>query len=254
VWRKRAPATEAVPERDNARVGFAAHSLAPVELAQIVAAERRGGPFLAYRDGSGELRLCSLDSTSRLTIGRADENDLALSWDPEVSRAHAQLELLGGTWTLVDDGLSRNGSFVNGGRVSGQRRLGDGDGLRVGQTTLVFRAPAPVAATTLAADEAKLPRLTEAERRVLIALCRPLSGRGTAAVPASNRAIAEELHLSIPGVKTHIRALFNKLGIEDLPPFGKRMELARRALESALVSAADIRGQLSTASESTPTA
>jgi DNA-binding CsgD family transcriptional regulator len=233
-------------------MAFPAHTLSPVELAQIVAAEREGEPFLVYRHETGALRIHPLGRSPRLTIGRADENDVALSWDAEVSRAHAQLELLGGSWTLVDAGLSRNGSFVNSQRIAGQRRLNDGDTIRVGSCALVFRAPVRAAATTLAAGDSALPRLSEAERRVLIALCRGLFEQpGHAAVPASNRAIADELHLSIAGVKTQIRALFAKLGIDDLPQYGKRTELARRALELGLVTQAD--AQLVAVNEARPT-
>ena len=42
---------------------------------------------------------------------------------------------------MVDDGLSRNGTFVNGERVTRRRRLLDGDELRIGSTTIRFRAP-----------------------------------------------------------------------------------------------------------------
>jgi FHA domain len=234
-------------------MAFTAHSLAPGELAQIVAAERQGEPFLAFRDAAGLLRLHLLGPSPRLTIGRADENDLALGWDPEVSRAHTQLELMGGTWTLVDDGLSRNGSFVNGQRVVGQRRLDDGDTLRLGRCTIVFRAPTATGATTLAAPESE-PRLTRSERRVLIALCRPLCDQSTAtALPASNREIAGALHLSVAGVKTHIRSLFGKLRIEELPQYGKRTALARRALEIGLVTASDVRDQLAALNDPSPT-
>jgi FHA domain len=235
-------------------MAFPAHALSPAEVARIVVAEQAAESFLAYRDEAGELRVHPLGSSRRLTIGRAEENDVALGWDPEVSRAHAQLELLGGSWTLVDDGLSRNGSFVNRQRVAGQRRLEDGDTIRIGRCALVFRAPMQAGATTLGSDNSVLPRLTEAERRVLIALCRPLFEPAEhAAVPASNRAIAEQLHLSIPGVKTQIRALFAKLGIEDLPQYGKRTELARRALELGVVTAGEVRAQLVAVNEVRPT-
>ncbi len=222
-------------------MAFASHSLSPSELASLVDAERQGGPFLAYRDGADDLRLTSLEGIERVTVGRDARSEVALAWDPEVSRAHAQLERVGGDWTIVDDGLSRNGSFVNGERVTGRRRLGDGDVLRLGRTSLVFRAPGPTAESTAAAGPAALVRLSEAERRVLVALCRPLAGPGNAAVPATNREIAGELHLSVDGVKTHVRALFAKLGIEDLPQYRKRTELAQRALAAGVVSARDLR-------------
>ena len=54
---------------------------------------------------------------------------------------HAALERLGGEWTVVDDGLSRNGTYVNGERVTARRRLHDGDVVRVGGTAIAFRAP-----------------------------------------------------------------------------------------------------------------
>jgi pSer/pThr/pTyr-binding forkhead associated (FHA) protein len=66
-----------------------------------------------------------------------------LDWDPQVSGLHAQLQSAAGQWVVVDDGLSRNGTFVNGERVLGQRRLEDGDQLEVGRTLLIFRGPEP---------------------------------------------------------------------------------------------------------------
>jgi pSer/pThr/pTyr-binding forkhead associated (FHA) protein len=42
---------------------------------------------------------------------------------------------------VIDDGLSRNGTFVNDRRVEGRRRLMDGDVLRCGATTLLFHSP-----------------------------------------------------------------------------------------------------------------
>ena len=66
---------------------------------------------------------------------------MALSWDDQVSSIHAELTRLGEDWLLIDDGLSRNGSFVNGERLSGRCRLRDGDRLRFGATEVTFHAP-----------------------------------------------------------------------------------------------------------------
>jgi DNA-binding CsgD family transcriptional regulator len=220
-------------------ISFPPHSLSPSNLAALRAAENVGAPFLAFKDGDGELRLEPLVDIERLTIGRSESNGLALTWDPEVSRTHAQLELVGGDWTFVDDGLSRNGSFVNGERVVGRRRLDDGDMVRLGRSSVLFRAPGAVSDTTVVAGEAGLVRVSEAQRRVLVALCKPLAEAGGAGVPASNRQIAEELHLSQDGVKTHVRALFAKLGIDELPQYRKRTELAHRALDIGLVGRRD---------------
>ena len=223
-------------------MGFALHSLSAPELAALMAAESAGEPFLAFREGSGDLRFASLAGVQRMTVGRMPANDVVLGWDPQVSRVHAQLEYAGGNWLLVDDGLSRNGCFVDGQRVQGRARLADGAMLRFGGTSVLFRAPAQAVDSTVAASAGALVRLSEADRRVLVALCEPLLRPGTAAVPASNREIGERLHLSLSGVKTHIRTLFAKLEVEDLPQNRKRAELARRAIETGLVSARDLRG------------
>jgi pSer/pThr/pTyr-binding forkhead associated (FHA) protein len=222
-------------------MGFAAHSLTPAEQKALLEAERRGEPFLAYRDGLGDLRFTDLGSTERIAIGRTPGNDVVLDWDRRVSRSHAQLELIGGDWTMVDDGLSRNGSQVNGERIFGRRRLGDGDVLRVGQTSLVFCSPSNGAESTLEAQSLPPVRLTEAERRVLVALCAPLLIESDAAqTPATNGEIADALQLSRDGVKTHVRSLFTKLGVGDLPQYQKRTELARRALDRGLVTKGDL--------------
>jgi len=93
-------------------------------------AERLGHPFLVYRDEAGEQQILPLGAVDRATVGRGPEVDVRLDPDPEVSRLHAELERLAGAWVLTDDGLSQNGSYLNGDRVSGRRRLRDGDLLR----------------------------------------------------------------------------------------------------------------------------
>jgi DNA-binding CsgD family transcriptional regulator len=220
-------------------MGTAPQPLSASELASVLAAGRRGA-FVGYRDAAGDLRLVELVPDRRLTIGRGSYNDLALEWDPEISRTHAHLEPVGPEWALVDDGLSRNGSFVNDERVAGRRRLQDGDVVRLGRTVLQFRAPAQAAPSTLAAGAAQQARLTPAEHRVLVALCRPLLLAAPRHGPATNTEIAAELQLSLPGVKTHIRALFAKLAVEDLPQYRKRVELAERAVASGLVGRRDV--------------
>ena len=103
------------------------------ELEARLAAERVGAPFLVYRDGEGMQRIFPLEP-GRLsaTIGRRDEADVSLPWDPECSRLHAELELRAGEWTITDDGLSQNGTWVNELRLYGRRRLANGDLVRVG--------------------------------------------------------------------------------------------------------------------------
>jgi FHA domain/Bacterial regulatory proteins, luxR family len=222
---------------------LAPHSALPAELRDRVEAERRGTPFLVFRDGKGRQRIVELPSTvERMTVGRRSSNDVALPWDTEVSRLHAELERIDEDWTLADDGLSRNGSFVNGTRLRGRRRLKDGDTLRFGGTAVAYCAARRGESLATVAPESPTapPELTDAQRRVLVALCRPFKGRDPYPTPATNRQIAEELFLSVDTVKTHLRALFGKLGVEHLPQNQKRMRLADRAFETGIVTERDL--------------
>ena len=109
------------------------------EVVDRLAAQRTGAPYVLFRDGERRQRIVVLAGEPPLVhIGRGPACEIALPWDTEVSRVHAILERAGGHWTLVDDGLSRNGSFVNGHRVRGRTRLADGDELCGGRTRLVF--------------------------------------------------------------------------------------------------------------------
>jgi len=219
----------------------ALHRATPAELKERLAVERRGRPFLLFRDGTGAQRILELDAApERLTIGRSATNGLALEWDVEVSRVHATLERLGEEWTLVDDGRSRNGTFLEGARVHGRARLRDGDALRVGRTVVVFRSPSGAdSIRTMPSNERAHPPVSEAQRRVLVALCRPY-GEREFAIPASNRQIAQELTIGLETVKTHLRALCDAFGLSELPQHQKRAALAQRALETGLVTPHEI--------------
>jgi len=78
--------------------------------------------------------------------------------------------------------------------------------------------------------------ISPAQRRVLLALCRPYKDGDSFATPATNQQIGEELHLSVDAVQTHMRALFEKLEVGDLPQNQKRVALVERALQSGIVS------------------
>jgi class 3 adenylate cyclase len=62
--------------------------------------------------------------------------------DDEISRVHVELELSAAGWMASDDGLSRNGTFVNGVRIARRHRLRDGDVLGIGRTRIEYRCPA----------------------------------------------------------------------------------------------------------------
>ncbi|HKI93002.1 MAG TPA: FHA domain-containing protein [Gaiellaceae bacterium] len=78
----------------------------------------------------------AVDSVA-LTIGRGGQNDLALEGDEFSSARHARVEPLpDGVWAY--DLGSTNGTYVNGERLDGARRLVPGDVLRVGETDLRY--------------------------------------------------------------------------------------------------------------------
>src|ERR1700730_7217756 len=142
-------------------------------------AERAGRSFLLYRDGEGGEQLFFFEPGSAdATVGRQPSSDLPLVWDDQVSRLHARFERVKDAWELVDDGLSSSGTFINEERLSGRRRLKDGDTLRFGTTTVTFRSPEREQSGTADANETPaMVGLSTTQRRVLVALCRPYKGR-----------------------------------------------------------------------------
>ena len=76
-------------------------------------------------------------SSPEIQIGKGPRNDIVLA-DPAVSTAHATIKFDGQNYIVSDLG-SRNGTFVNGERVSGPRQLQHGDLIGLGLSKLTFR-------------------------------------------------------------------------------------------------------------------
>jgi pSer/pThr/pTyr-binding forkhead associated (FHA) protein len=208
------------------------------ELEAREAAERLGLPFLVYRDGDGGQRIRALELGARsVTIGRRDEADVSLPWDPECSRLHAELELRAGEWTITDDGLSQNGTWVNELRLYGRKRLADGDVIRIGRTLLTFTQPGAmgIGPTLVPGELSATPRFSEQQQRILRELCRPLFGDGEGVTPTSDEDIASALGIAVADVKTELDHLTRALGLEDMPVSEGRAEVALLALRSGLV-------------------
>ena len=200
------------------------------------------GPTLIYRDGEGAQQVVPLDALPSLTIGRGSGCDVRLPWDERVSRLHAQLDRIGKNWTLVDDGLSRNGTFLNGERLNGRRRLYDGDTFVLGSTSFGYRnvQGGTSQLTRVETEVVTVSSLSPTQRQVLTALCRPYKHESPYVTPASNQQVAGELFLSVDAVKTHLRTLFQKFHIEDLPQNQKRAKLVERAFALGIVSRRDL--------------
>lgn len=194
--------------------------------------------FLLYDGADGRERSYAL-GRPQATVGRSSTADLCLGWDDEVSRVHARVELVGDDpatdWTVVDDPPSRNGSFVNGERVAGRRRLRDLDVIRMGHTVITFRAPTATAGDEHPGPEhvgddrsdttfmgrviPSLAALSDSERRVLRAVART---PGT--VPTTEE-VARELFLSAATVDRQLQLLATRFGVAD-----DDMDVQRRRL------------------------
>src|SRR6185369_243601 len=100
-------------------------------------------------------------SGQRVTVGKASTNMVSLNHDSTGSRVHAVLENLGCAWSIRDVG-SRNGTYLNGEKISAERVLRSGDALRIGKSRLVFwevkHADEPTAgAATISVSTTQLP-------------------------------------------------------------------------------------------------
>jgi pSer/pThr/pTyr-binding forkhead associated (FHA) protein len=211
----------------------------PRQLQAVIFAERAGEPFIFYRDGDDQQIIVSMAGRKSFNVGRSEANDLPLPFDESVSALHAVLVNLADEWTVEDDGLSRNGTFLNGLRLKGRQRLRDGDWLRFGHTAVAFRSPSHGSATrTSAGTDAPTVTLTEGQKRVLLELCRPQVADGQLA-SATNQQIADRLVISVETVKSHLHELFGRFDLDAAPSREKRMLLVDRAVQLGALSERD---------------
>ena len=210
-------------------------------LQLLVRQERLGLPLLHRTRADGHVETFVLEALDdRLTIGRAADCDVVIDDDPGVSRTHLELVRLGDGWVVEDRGLSRNGTWVDDTRLDGRRRLTDACRVRIGHTVLEYRAGAIGGAVdvTVTATGDVAPVITAAQRTVLVAMVRPiLCG---AAAPAGNAEIAAALFLSPETVKSHLKDLYERFGLDGVAPGAKRAELAQRAVRLGVVGRADL--------------
>ena len=96
----------------------------------------KSGDTLTVQTGEGRGTIYDLPM-SDVVVGRDPSGFVVLS-DGKVSSKHLRLRYQDGVWMVLDLG-STNGTYVNGQRVNDAQRLADGDSIKVGDTTLVFR-------------------------------------------------------------------------------------------------------------------
>ncbi len=126
------------------------HFMGPVRVQLVHRDDLRPGRFEVVAQlrqaaggvGAGSLVLPSGQRISlgdrTISVGRLPECTIPLS-DHNVSRKHAEIRPGRGAYVVVDLG-STNGTMVNGTRITGEQRLGDGDILSFGSTYVRFEA------------------------------------------------------------------------------------------------------------------
>jgi hypothetical protein len=172
----------------------------------------------------------------RLTVGSDPSSDLVADRHG-LSRVHCAFERYGEAWSVRDLG-SRNGTFVNGDRVVGERALHAGDEIMLGNLRITFHSLDTGSRPTEGLQQP--PALTQRERDVLVALCRPLLDGDAFTEPATIKAIAAELVVTEAAVKQHIARLYEKFGVEESGE-RRRVRLANAALARGAVKVGDLK-------------
>ena len=172
-------------------------------------------------------------------LGRNPDSDIVIEHDAAVSGTHAKFEYLGRAWFVLDLG-SRNGTDVNDTRIAASHRLRDRDKLKIGNTAFVFYDEATQGDRTTSPIKPPpkplpLPALTNAEKRVLLELCRPWfaapEDRKSFTVPTSVADIATALVVGKGAVQQHLEHLYDKFGIRPEQSGDRRVRLANEVIE-----------------------
>jgi len=166
------------------------------------------------------------------TVGRGQGVDIRLD-DPSVSRLHAELIRRGPYVYVVDLGLSRNGTRVNG-RPIARRVLDEGDVLSFGAARCRIGGIQQEEITAEAElRRSAVPELTRRELDVLTSLCQPALSDEAFATPATAHDIAADLVVTEAAVKQHLLRLYQKFRIPEGP--NRRTRLANEVVALGLV-------------------
>jgi hypothetical protein len=167
------------------------------------------------------------------TVGRGQAAGIRLD-DLSVSVLHAELVRRGPYVYVADQGLSANGTLVNGRPVT-RRLLAAGDVLCFGAAAAVITG---IAVSEAAGDRVlgrpAVPELTRRETEVLGALCRPALGQDAFIAPATPAEIAAALVVTEAAVKQHLLRLYAKFRIPEGAT--RRLQLANTAIANGLAA------------------
>lgn len=175
----------------------------------------KGHAYVRYRDGDTFRVVSLVPASSVLYIGRDEGCAVRIENDGRVSRRHARLIFGAGQWS-IEDGPSRNGTYVERRRTVGEHILIDGSRISVGRTTLSFHSPATSTIVTTLVEHPTERRLhpTPTQRKVLVELARPFMVRSAEfGVAPTNAAIAAMLGYQVSTIRDAISDLYRQAGL-----------------------------------------
>lgn len=200
-----------------------------------------GEAYVRYRDGELFCAVALVPSTSVAYIGRDADCAVRIRCDERVSRRHARLIYGAGRWS-IEDGPSRNGTFVDDKRTVGEQILADGVRITVGRTVLSFHARRAVVADATVPEEPPVQLLhpTPTQRKVLVELARPfLAGGADIPVAPTNAAIASKLSYQVTTIRDAVSDLYRQAGLAR-GASDQRAELVRLAIREGAVGPGDL--------------
>ena len=205
-------------------------------------ARAAGHAYVRYRDGERFHAVVLDPAASPIYFGRDSDCVVRVTSDPRVSRRHARLIHGAGQWS-IEDGPSRNGTFVDGKRATGEHILDDGMTVTVGTTLLSFHVPSGPTVVATLADEPASRRLhpTPTQGKVLIELAQPFLDPGSdLPVAPTNAAIAACLGYQAATIRDAISDLYRQAGLAR-GTSDQRAELVRLAIHERAVTRDDVR-------------
>lgn len=164
------------------------------------------------------------------TVGRGQHVDIRLA-DPSVSLLHAELVRRGPYVYVMDLGLSRNGTRVNG-RLVARRVLAESDAISFGSVRCRIIGVETREVIDVEQPRSAAPELTRRELDVIASLCRPALADDAFVTPATAREIAADLVVTEAAVKQHLLRLYTKLRIPEGP--NRRVRLANEVITLGL--------------------
>jgi phosphoserine phosphatase RsbU/P len=179
----------------------------------------------------GQSRFVPLEA-ERISLGRATTAELSFPDDGGLSRQHLAIEREGDGWALLDLG-SKNGTMLNGAKVTGRTQLKPGDRIAAGHLVMVYDGGRTTSTRPVVVFD---PRALEADAASSATVITHLDG-----IIKSDGLVADPQLLAASHVSALIRAGNELAGNRPLP------ELFRFILDLAIQAVQADRGVLMTA-------